>query len=51
MEGIQILHDDTIVVTLIIANYDIHRISIDNGSFTDILFYNTVKMNLSGDHL
>ena len=32
-------HDDAIVITLAIANYTTKRVSIDNGSSADILYY------------
>ena len=32
-------HNDTIVITLAIANYTIRRVLIDNGSSADILYY------------
>jgi hypothetical protein len=31
-------HDDALVVTMMIGNYNIHRILVDNGSSADILF-------------
>lgn len=31
-------HDDPLVVTLVISNYLTHRILIDNGNSTDILY-------------
>ena len=34
-------HDDPIVVSLTVANYDVKCILIDNGSSADILFYDT----------
>ena len=36
-------HDDAIVITLTIANYTTKRVSIDNGSSTDILYYLTFQ--------
>ena len=38
---IQTPHDDVIVVLATIANYDVKKIFVDNGSSTDILFYST----------
>jgi hypothetical protein len=32
-------HDDALVVTLTVANHAIHRILVDNGSSTDILYW------------
>jgi hypothetical protein len=32
-------HDDALVVTVTVANHAIHWILVDNGSFTDILYW------------
>ena len=32
-------HDDAIVITLLIADYTIRRVLVDNGSLADILYY------------
>ena len=32
-------HDDAIVITLLIADYTIRRVLVDNGSSADILYY------------
>ena len=37
--GIQTLHDDTVVVSTMIVNYDVKRILVDNGSSVNVLFY------------
>lgn len=37
-KGVLYHHDDALVVTLLIANYTTHRILIDNGSSTSVLF-------------
>lgn len=37
-QGVSQPHDDTLVVTLVILNYITHRILINNGSLTDILY-------------
>lgn len=45
---IQTPYDDAIVVLATIANYDVQRILVDNGSSTNILFYDAfINMNLS----
>ena len=36
---IQTPHDDAVVVSTTIANYDVKRILVNNGSSTNILFY------------
>ena len=33
------LHDDTLVVSLQIGDYNTHRVLVDNGSSVDILYY------------
>ena len=38
---IQTPHDDAVVVSAIIANYDVKKILVDNGSSTNVLFYST----------
>jgi hypothetical protein len=37
--GVVMPHDDALVVTVTIANHSIHRILVDNGSSTDILYW------------
>ena len=32
-------HDDTIVITLLIADYTTRRVLVNNGSSADILYY------------
>ncbi|XP_073109541.1 uncharacterized protein [Elaeis guineensis] len=45
-------HDDPIVVSLNIANYDIHRVLVDNRSSINVLFYNAfIRMNLNSELL
>ena len=36
-------HDDAIIITLTIANYTTRRVSIDNESSVDILYYPTFQ--------
>ena len=38
MEGCQHPHDDPLVIRVVVANKTVHRILIDNGSSTDIVF-------------
>lgn len=39
--GVSQLHDDVLVVTLVILNYKTHHFLIDNGSLVDILYLPT----------
>jgi hypothetical protein len=36
-------HDDAIVVTLLISNYNVHKVLIDTGSSANILFISTFE--------
>ena len=36
-------HDDALVVTMTVANHAIHRILVDNGSSTDILYWSAFQ--------
>ena len=50
--GVQFPHNDAIVVSLNIANYDVRRILVDNGSSADILFYDAFsRMSILDGHL
>ena len=49
---IQTLHDDAVVVSVMIKNYDVKKILVDNESSTDILFYSIFsQMRLPADRL
>ena len=41
MKGCQHPHDDPLVIRAIVANKKVHRVLIDNGSSTDIIFAST----------
>ena len=36
-------HDDALVVSIRVGDYNIHRVLVDNGSSTDILYYPTFQ--------
>ncbi|KAL5543502.1 hypothetical protein UlMin_007286 [Ulmus minor] len=45
-------HHDTLVISLLIANYRSKRILIDNGSSTNVIFLNALKeMNIDESHI
>jgi hypothetical protein len=45
-------HRDALVVTLTIANHNIHHILVDNGSSTDILYWSEFKkLNLEQEKI
>ncbi|KAK3006034.1 hypothetical protein RJ639_016313 [Escallonia herrerae] len=48
----RIPHDDPLVVTLQVGNFDVKRILVDNGSSAEVLFYETFqRMNIPSDRL
>ncbi|KAK3021960.1 hypothetical protein RJ639_045655 [Escallonia herrerae] len=45
-------HDDPLVVTLRVGNFDVKRILVDNGSSVEVLFYEAFqRMNIPSDRL
>ncbi|KAI3465895.1 hypothetical protein Pfo_022558 [Paulownia fortunei] len=47
MEGLQAPHNDALVITATVANFDVARIMVDTSSSVDVLFYEAYKkMNL-----
>ena len=52
MEGCQHRHDDPLVIWSIMANKTVHRVLIDNGSSTDIIFASAFdKMGIGREKL
>ena len=52
MEGYQHLHDDPLVIRAVIANKAVHRVLVDNGSSTDIIFESVFdKMGIGREKL
>ena len=52
LEGRQHLHDDPLVVRAIVANTTVHRVLVDNGSSTDIIFASAFdKMGIRRERL
>ena len=52
MEGCQHPHDDLLVIKAVVANKTIHRVLVDNGSSTDIIFASAFdKMGIGREKL
>ena len=52
MEGCQHPHDDPLVIRAVVANKTIHRVLVDNGSSTDIIFTSAFdKMGIGREKL
>ena len=52
MEGCQHLHDDPLVIRVVIANKTVHRVLVDNGSSADIIFASAFdKMGIGREKL
>lgn len=51
-ERVVFSHNDTVVITLNIKNYDVRHVFINNGSSANILYFNTlIKMRISPNQL
>ena len=51
-QGVQFLHNDAVVVSLDIINFDVYCILVDNESLTIVLFYDTFfKIGFTLDQL
>ena len=52
MESCQHPHDDPLVIRVVIANKTVHRVLVDNGSSTDIIFASAFdKMGIRRENL
>ena len=52
MEGYQHSHDDSLVIRVVVANKTVHRVLVENGSSTDIIFASTFdKMGIGREKL
>ena len=52
MEGCQHPHDDPLVIRVVIANKTVHRVLVDNGSSSDIIFTSALdKMGIGREKL
>ncbi|KAH7850593.1 hypothetical protein Vadar_000281 [Vaccinium darrowii] len=41
--GVIYTHDDPLVITMVVANYQIKRVLVDTGSFADVMYYATFQ--------
>lgn len=52
LKGVKTPYNDVVVITTVIANFEVHKIMIDSGSETDVLFYDTfLRMKLLEEKL
>ena len=52
LEGCQHPHDDPLVIRAVVANKTVHRVVVDNGSSTDIIFASAFdKMGIGSEKL
>ena len=43
LDGVYYPHEDVLVITLRISNYDVRRVLVDNGSAVNVIFLNTLR--------
>ena len=43
LEGVETPHDDPLVITTLIGNHNIHRILVDFGATSNLIYYSTLK--------
>ncbi|KAH7862454.1 hypothetical protein Vadar_005027 [Vaccinium darrowii] len=43
LDGVTVPHNDALVITLRIGEYDVEKILVDQGASTEIMYYNTFK--------
>ena len=52
LAGVHCPHEDALVVTLRVSNYDVRRVLINNGNAVNVIFLDTLrKMDLICDEL
>lgn len=52
MNGVEYAHDDHLVVTVMVGNYNDHRILIDTRATSNLMYYITLKaMGFPTEHL
>ncbi|XP_077250975.1 uncharacterized protein LOC143890252 [Tasmannia lanceolata] len=48
LDGLILPHDDALVVTMLVANWEMKKILVDNGSSADILYYHAFEQMMIG---
>ncbi|XP_077219763.1 uncharacterized protein LOC143853953 [Tasmannia lanceolata] len=49
LDNLILPHDDALVITMFVANWELKKILVDNGSLADILYYHALKQMVIGD--
>ncbi|XP_077242403.1 uncharacterized protein LOC143882907 [Tasmannia lanceolata] len=49
LDNLILPHDDALVITMLVANWELKKIWVDNGSSADILYYHAFKQMMIGD--
>ncbi|XP_077222109.1 uncharacterized protein LOC143855948 [Tasmannia lanceolata] len=49
LNGLILPHDDALVLTMLVANWELKKILVDNGSSADILYYHAFERMMIGD--
>ncbi|XP_077232438.1 uncharacterized protein LOC143869767 [Tasmannia lanceolata] len=49
LDNLILPHDDALVITMLVANWELKKILVDNGSSADILYYHAFKQMMVGD--
>ncbi|XP_077249387.1 uncharacterized protein LOC143888884 [Tasmannia lanceolata] len=49
LDGLILPHDDALVLTMLVANWELRKILVDNGSSADILYYHAFERMMIGD--
>ncbi|XP_077249101.1 uncharacterized protein LOC143888533 [Tasmannia lanceolata] len=49
LDNLILPHDDALVITMLVANWELKKILVGNGSSVDILYYHAFKQMMIGD--
>ncbi|XP_077212813.1 uncharacterized protein LOC143847913 [Tasmannia lanceolata] len=49
LDNLILPHDNALVITMLVANWELMKILVDNGSSADILYYHAFKQMMIGD--